>query len=63
MVPSGVSIQNPQQSSGWTMRSLAPGVSFATRVVGRRDLHPHRSNREMLADVMTERRQGLLLHQ
>lgn len=27
-VPSGVSIQNPQQSSGWKMRSAAPGASF-----------------------------------
>jgi len=31
MVPSGVSIQNPQQSSGWKMRSLAPGMRFARR--------------------------------
>jgi hypothetical protein len=28
MVPSGVSIQNPQQSSGLKMWSLAPGDSF-----------------------------------
>ena len=28
MVPSGVSIQNPQQSSGSKMRSLAPGDAF-----------------------------------
>ena len=28
MVPSGVLIQNPQQSSGAKMRSLAPGDAF-----------------------------------
>jgi hypothetical protein len=28
MVPSGVSIQNPQASSGWKMRSLTPGDAF-----------------------------------
>ena len=62
MVPSGVSIQKPQQSSGWKTRSLAPGLVLPG-VVGGRDLHAHRSDREMLADVVTVRRQALLFHQ
>ena len=63
MMPSGVSIQKPQQSSGWKMRSLAPGDLVLPGVVGGRDLHAHRSDREMLADVVTVRRQAFLFHQ
>ena len=47
IVPSGVSIQNPQQSSGSKMRSLAPGGSVLPGVVGGCDLYVQRSDGEM----------------
>ena len=41
----------------WRRGLVLPGV------VGGRDLHAHRPDREMLADVVTVRRQALLFHQ
>ena len=55
IVPSGVSIQNPQASSGLKMRVLAPGGCVLPGVVGGRNVHAHRSDGEALADVVTVR--------
>ena len=51
-VPSGVSIQNPQQSSGWKMRSAAPGDVVLPGVVGRGHLDLNLVDGEPVADVV-----------
>ena len=60
MVPFGVSIQNPQQSSGSKMRSLAPGDVFCQAWSA--GVASTRSG-PMLTDVVTVRRETFLLHQ
>ena len=63
MVPSGVSIQNPQAVL-WLEDAVAGARGCVLPgVVGGRDLHADRSDREMLADVVTVRREAFLFHQ
>lgn len=54
-VPSGVVIQKPQQSSGWKMRSAAPGTSFCQEWVGGGHLDLDLADGEAVADVVAGR--------
>ena len=62
MVPSGV---EPEAAAVLPLEDAVAGagVLVLPGVIGGRDLHTHRSDRKMLADLVTVRRKAVLFHE